>query len=221
MMALAHRGVLLASQMSDDRKARGPSPVRAPRHPAIVREPSSERVPAGADVGDASLVLRARAGDDRAFAALFDRHADYLARVLHRSFGADAELDDIVQEAFLLARDHLASLEAPESFRAWLTSIALRQAGHVVRRRSFRGRLRELWAAAQPKVALPPDAEAHRARRALQALPPKYRVPWVLVRVEEASLAEAAEASGNSLTTLKRRLAKADEMLEKWLRNHP
>lgn len=218
---MRHRAVLLASRMSDDRQAGGPSSVRASRPPAAVQDPFTERTPGAADVTDAALVTRARTGDDRAFAALFDRHADYLARVLHRAVGADAELDDMVQEAFLLARDHLPSLEAPDRFRAWLTSIALRQASHVVRRRLFRGRLRELWAAAQPRVVLPPDTETHRARAVLQALPAKYRIPWVLVRVEEASLAEAAEASGSSLTTVKRRLAKADELIEKWLRNHP
>lgn len=185
-----------------------------------MRESAIQLSPA-VDTSDTALVVRAREGDNVAFGMLYDRHVRYIARVLHRSMGSDAELEDVVHDAFLLASAHLAELQDPTRFRSWLTAIALRQASHVVRRRVVRSRLRGLWAMSQPQSLEPPGTEAERAMRALKALPPKFRIPWVLVRLEGESLSEAAEASGNSLTTLKRRLSKADAMIEKWLRNHP
>src|SRR5262249_19187668 len=46
---------------------------------------------------DEALVVRAQRAERGAFAALYERHARYIAGVVYRLMGDDAELDDIVQ----------------------------------------------------------------------------------------------------------------------------
>ncbi|HEY8430134.1 MAG TPA: sigma factor, partial [Sandaracinaceae bacterium] len=56
---------------------------------------------------DEVLVERARAGDERAFAKLYRRHAPYVAGVVYRLMGDELELDEIVQDTFVELRDQL------------------------------------------------------------------------------------------------------------------
>src|SRR5688572_19966054 len=90
-------------------------------------------------VDDAVLVEQARRGDDRAFATLYRRHARYVAGVGYRITGNDAELDDILQEAFTDAACALDDLREPSGFRAWLVMIVVRRVHkRLAKRRRFR-----------------------------------------------------------------------------------
>jgi RNA polymerase sigma-70 factor, ECF subfamily len=165
---------------------------------------------------DAALVERARQADEAAFAALYRRHARYLARVVFRLMGNAAELDDIIQETFLQAADALDRLEQPERVRAWLVTIAVRRAHrHLARRRRswfLLGRLAELTTPASD----PADrSEVDELYRALDRLPSDLRIPWVLHRIEQLSLPEVADASDVSLATVKRRIAEAERRMER------
>jgi RNA polymerase sigma-70 factor (ECF subfamily) len=83
----------------------------------------------GGEPTDAELVQRARAGDTRAFGGLFDRHAGRVWHVLRAvSRFSKEETEDLLQETFIRAHQHLASLEKPELFGAWVSMIARREA---------------------------------------------------------------------------------------------
>src|SRR4026207_525601 len=72
---------------------------------------------------DAHLVRAARAGDQRAFEALYDRYA----RVIHGVLLARApraDVEDLVQDVFLSAWNRLDSLRDPAAFGGWLGMIA-------------------------------------------------------------------------------------------------
>ena len=73
---------------------------------------------------DALLVEQSRAGDERAFATLYRRHARYVAGVVFRITGNDGDVDDVMQEAFVDAHAGLSGLREPAGFRAWLVRIA-------------------------------------------------------------------------------------------------
>ena len=62
-------------------------------------------------------------------AALFRRYAAYVATCAHRLLGADDELDDVVQEVFLVALRGLRGLRDPEAIRGWLATVTVRRAG--------------------------------------------------------------------------------------------
>lgn len=76
---------------------------------------------------DAQAVARVLGGDTEAFAVLVRRHQDYLFGLLARRLPPD-EVAEAAQDAFMTAYEKLSQLRQPESFRAWLTSLALRRA---------------------------------------------------------------------------------------------
>jgi RNA polymerase sigma-70 factor, ECF subfamily len=175
-------------------------------HPAPVSSP------------DAVLLERMRRGNERAFADLYARHARYLAGAVYRIMGNDADLDDIVQETFVDA----ASGPAPEpelEVRAWLVRIAVRHAKKILaRRRRRRWFGFELSKVAPAMVDPRQSGAAEDLYDALDRMAPDVRIPWILHRIEGESLDEVAKYCGVSLATVKRRIGKADERLERRLR---
>jgi len=181
----------------------------------VTIEPALKR-PAALPETDESLVARAIAGDQKAFSSLYRRHARYVAGVVYRLLGEASELDDVVQETFLLCLQKLSRLEQRERVRPWLVTIAVRR---VHRRLSARTRRR--WLGAELVATAPPHSdpqvsgEVHELYHALNGLSPKLRLPWTLSRIEGGSLEEVAEWCQISLATVKRRLARADEYLKR------
>jgi RNA polymerase sigma-70 factor, ECF subfamily len=175
------------------------------------------RAPRGADPAsvDAALVERAGAGDEQAFTALYQRHAAYVARVVHRILGRDADLDDIVQETFVEGLRQLRTLKDPAKLRSFLVTIAVRR---VQARFSLRRRMRRLAAELfrlSPASSDPAETDqVHALYQLLDRVPPKHRIAWVLHRIEEHTLPEVAEQTGASLATVKRWIAGVDERVE-------
>lgn len=169
---------------------------------------------------DALLVERARAGDERAFAQLYRRHARYLAGVVYRIMGNDQDLDDVIQETFVDAAHQLDQIRDTHRVRPWLVRVAVRK---VHRRLARRRRLRWLASEAPPRPVTS-DPEHQQELRALfdalERIPPKLRVPWVLHRVEGETLPEVADACDVSLATVKRRIAEAEARLSRRLHGH-
>jgi RNA polymerase sigma-70 factor (ECF subfamily) len=83
---------------------------------------------------DAELVLAAQLGSSEAFAALYDRHAPGVARVLASFAGPDRDLvDDLVQDVFLRVVRGLPSYAPVRPFASWLYTIALNVGRNHVR----------------------------------------------------------------------------------------
>jgi RNA polymerase sigma-70 factor (ECF subfamily) len=96
------------------------------------------------DPGDGALVSRAIAGDRTAFRALYDRNRPAVHRVTRgfASLGPD-DADDVVQETFVRAFEHLASLAEPARFGPWILTIARNRALYRLGRRKAAERLAE------------------------------------------------------------------------------
>jgi RNA polymerase sigma-70 factor (ECF subfamily) len=152
------------------------------------------------------------------FEALYAKHARYVAGVVHRLMGDDGELDDIVQETFVDAIEGLARLVDPSATRAWLVTVAVRRTRRVLARRRRR-MMFAFWSADfAPRCSDPKDrAAVDDLYDALARVPEDLRIPWVLHRVEHLSLPETAQACEVSLATVKRRIADAEERLERRL----
>ena len=173
---------------------------------------------------DAALVLAARAGEAWAQEALFRRHGPMVNGLAFRLMGRDADVDDLVQDAFVTAFARLGGLEDPQAFAAWLGSIVVRTAGKVIRRRVLLERLglrrkrdpididTVATRVAGPDVA----AELRRIYERLERLPAEERIAFLLRRVEGLELQEIATMTGVSLATAKRRIAAAQQAVERW-----
>lgn len=176
---------------------------------------------ASAAPSDTALVVAARAGEDWAREALYRRHVPAVHGLAFRLLGRDADVDDLVQDAFVAAFSSLDRLNDPALFRAWVSGILVRRTSKALRRRRLLARL-GLSRPSEPvdldalvSHAAPPDvaAELRAVYGALDELPPDLRVALILRRVDGATLGEIAALTGASLATVKRRVHKAEELL--------
>ena len=73
---------------------------------------------------DFELVQRTLSGDDEAFARLVRRHQRNVYNLGYRIMGSREDAEDITQETFLAAYEHLKSYDKRWPFKNWLLSIA-------------------------------------------------------------------------------------------------
>lgn len=152
---------------------------------------------------DEELVAAAKAGSTSAFARLVERHQQPLRAFLRRTCGDWAQADDLAQEAFLEAWSKIGRLKAGGSVRAWLCGIGYNK--HLTALRS-RGRDRARDAAYEAEK--PPSSGAMTDERltieaAMSELPADQRACVALCLAADFSHAEAAEALGLPLGTVK------------------
>jgi RNA polymerase sigma-70 factor (ECF subfamily) len=185
----------------------------------------SARVSVTPTEDDADLVGRALLGDRTAEALIYRRHARAIAGLAARLSGSRSDAEDIVQETFVRALEHLRDLRDPSALRPWLTRIAVTCAQRRLRRKKFLGWLgvgagdEDLAFDALAAHDASPEVRAELARVAsvLSRTPEAERVAWVLHRVEGETLESVAEACECSLATAKRRIAAVEARLEKHL----
>ncbi|HEX8068424.1 MAG TPA: sigma-70 family RNA polymerase sigma factor [Pyrinomonadaceae bacterium] len=139
---------------------------------------------------EAALVEAVRGGDHAAFGQLYTLYA----RMVHGLLLARVpygEVDDLVQDVFLLALRKLDSLRDAARFGPWLAMIARNRAMDFHRRRRETDELPDTLA------ALPaPRAEANEVLAIICELPEAYREPLVLRLVEGMTGPEIAERTG-------------------------
>ncbi len=161
---------------------------------------------------DAEILEGIRSGDPAAGRAFFDRYARRINRLVWRLLGADSEHDDIVQEVFANAFASIHQLREAQKLEGWLVGVAVNTVRHELRRRRFR-RLFFIFGMEQehPSRNLDPEhqALAHQFYEMLGRFHPEERIVFILCMVEGMSQPEAAKACGISLSTCKRRLARA------------
>lgn len=128
-----------------------------------------------------------------------------------------AEADDLAQETFLVAWRSLGSLKDPAGFRSWLMGVAWKRAQDRTRS-ALRGAVRDLaWMEGQEtaKGVSPEDRMALDA--AMADLPPDVRACVALCLAQDWSNAEAADALGLPLGTVKSHVARGRARLLKAL----
>jgi RNA polymerase sigma-70 factor (ECF subfamily) len=165
---------------------------------------------------DQAFVAALKAGHQDAFAALYDRYANHVQRVLVRILGFDPAIGDLLQEVFLQALGSIGSLRDADRLQAWLTRVAVFTARGCIRRRSRRRWLRLAPPEGLPvQVAPEADEETREALRltyeVLERLPAEERIAFSLRFIEGLELTEVADACDVSLATIKRKLAKAEQ----------
>jgi len=147
----------------------------------------------------------------QAFREIFDENAAMVWRAL-RHFGVgEREVEDAVQELFLVVHRKLAEGTEPEHRRAWLYGIAWRVAAAHRRK----ARLREIPTS---EVEPEPDSSRDPARlleqqkrlvrldQALSSLPDEQRAVFVLYELEELTMREIAQSLSCSINTAFSRL---------------
>ena len=187
--------------------------------------------PAVAVTDDATLMLRYRDGDARAFELLYERHKGPLYRYLQRMCGRREVADDLFQEVWSKVIASRSRYEVRAQFNTFLFRIAHNCAVDYFRRS---GRPHENAALDVDEIAEEigaaeherPDAALSEAqvrsdfRRALAELPPEQRDVFVLYEESGLTLEEIGRITGVAMETAKSRLRYAVGKLRTALRQH-
>jgi RNA polymerase sigma-70 factor (ECF subfamily) len=147
---------------------------------------------------EVTWVKAARNGDREAFTCLYYRYARLVHGVLLAKVPI-SDVDDLVQDTFIVAWKRIASLREPSSFGAWIATVARNLAHDHHRRAAPEDSLHEN--AAEDFVSSEPCADgknldAREVLEALRALPETYREILILRLVEGLSGPEIAARTG-------------------------
>jgi RNA polymerase sigma-70 factor (ECF subfamily) len=170
-----------------------------------------------------SLVERARSGDEAAFTLLVGQRQDQLYRLAWSILRNHADALDAAQETCIAAWRELPRLRDPERFDAWLTRSLVNRCRDVLRQRR-RATVREIpiaddTPASGASAGGVGDAfvDAESIRRALGRLNADDRTYLSLHYAEDRSVAEIAAIVGAPDGTVKWRLSRARQALERQL----
>jgi len=171
------------------------------------------------------VVSRVLGGETALFEIIMRRYNQRLYRVAHSILRNDAEAEDVMQDAYVRAYQHLGQFEGRAKFSTWLTRIAVHEALARAHRRS---RVQELDAEPSggymdPLISNTPDPEQQVSdhelvallQTAVLALPTSYRSVLMLRDIEEMSTTETAQALDLTEENVKVRLHRARALLRR------
>lgn len=182
-------------------------------NPVIANRTAATRFPAGQAAEDGRLVRSARAGNESAFASLYDRYRRIVHALLLARVSRD-EVEDLVQDVFLTAWKRLDDLRDPAAFGGWIAMIARNRATDSHRRAA---EFVELPADLAGRGAASDEAEAHAALDAIRSLPEAYRDTLMLRLVEGMSGPEIAERTGLTAASVRVNLHRGMKLLREKL----
>jgi len=172
---------------------------------------------------DASTAERSRILEEA-----YERYLPYVAKMGFRLLGRPDEVDDLIQDVFVAAAERLPYLREPGALKGWLASITVRTALKKLRRRRLRRMLSlsdEPISARDVSGFVNPGAPADvslllvQVFRILDTVPARERLAWSLRVLEEEPLEVVAELCGCSLSTVKRRVAMVQGVIDREVRS--
>lgn len=181
---------------------------------------------------DQELVSRAQDGDKRAFDLLVIKYQQKVAGLISRYIRDPSEIMDVAQEAFFKAYRALPGFRGESAFYTWLYRIAINTVknhlvaqgrrppgddveAEVAEQMDMGGRLREVGT---PESHLLSMEIAQTVQRALDELPEDLRTAIVLRELEGLSYEEIASAMECPIGTVRSRIFRAREAIDKRLR---
>jgi RNA polymerase sigma-70 factor (ECF subfamily) len=157
-------------------------------------------------------------------AELYAEYARFVAWFASRLLTRQDEIEDVVQEVFLIAVRNLDSLQDPPKVRGWFKTVTLRQVGRLLRWKRVRARfgIAPAKGAIEDFVAAPDASPEDRAMLrelllALDDMPTHLRIAWSLRYLHDETLESVAELTQCSLATAKRRVAAAQKRINQEL----
>jgi RNA polymerase sigma-70 factor, ECF subfamily len=200
-------------------------------------------LPLGAHPGvsnvDNDLVREFIAGNDAAFTALVSKYKDPLTNYLNSMLGEYEIAVDLCQETFLRVYRNIGRYSNIYQFSTWIYRIATNLAIDEMRFRKRRGRVfyRNVWGTKLSGDEEGPELELSDVRRgpgdevlrkesgqvlgdAIRSLPEKYRTAFIMKEIQELPYDTIAEVLRCSAGTIKSRLHRARELLQRKLEHY-
>lgn len=188
---------------------------------------------------DNSLVTDFIAGNDAAFTQLVSKYKDSLTNYLNMTVGDYDTAVDLCQETFLRVYRNIHRYSNVYQFSTWVYRIATNLAIDEIRYRKRRGRVfyQNVWGKRSSDDSDAPEFEITDVRRgprdemlrkesgqvlgdAIRSLPEKYRTAFIMKEVQELPYDEIARVLNCSAGTIKSRLHRARELLQRKLERY-
>jgi RNA polymerase sigma-70 factor (ECF subfamily) len=176
-------------------------------------------------ISDDEVVERVRGGEVALYEIVMRRYNQRVYRVARSILGDDAEAEDVMQDAYVRAYQHLHQFSSQAKFSTWLTKIAVYEALGRARRRA---RSEDIESIAETKLhnmtrlteaTRDPERQAYdrelrfALEHAISGLPEHYRSVFVLRAVEGLGVAETAACLGVGVETVKTRFHRARKLM--------
>jgi len=187
---------------------------------------------AGADVRDmdAQLMVRFKEGNTEAFDTLFRKHLFRVVNFAYRFVRNRAVAEELAQDIFLKVYENAGNYAVQAKFTTWLYTIATNVCLNEVRRPHFKAKHQSLYridanGGAEEEIGIEaettssPDALLERQgiedaiKSALEHVPEKQRIAFILNKYQELSYAEVAEVLEVSEKAVKSLIHRAKEAL--------
>jgi RNA polymerase sigma-70 factor (ECF subfamily) len=180
-------------------------------------------------LSDEEVVARVLDGETGTFEIIMRRYNQRLYRVARAILRNDGEAEDVMQDAYVRAYEHLDQFAGRAKFSTWLTRIAVHEA---LARQHRRNRYQDLEPMSEQEgdpmdrfasLALNPEQQASNSEirrlleEAVEKLPDAYRTIFILRDVEGMSTTDAADALEITEENVKVRLHRARALLRKSL----
>jgi RNA polymerase sigma-70 factor (ECF subfamily) len=183
-----------------------------------------QRVGQTSEFDEAGLVAQAQQGGVEAFTELVTRYEGNIYRLARHITQNPEDAEDVLQETFLKAYEHLGDFQGNSKFYTWLVRIAVNQSLMKLRKRKSDASVslddpydtgeenltREI-AVWDPNPEQTYSREEIRSilEKAVEALPPTFRAVFALRDIEELSTEETAALLNLSIPAVKSRLLRA------------
>ncbi len=182
---------------------------------------------------DIVLVKRAIAGDEKAFKSLIKRYKNPVMQIVYKLVRDRSQLEDLTQEIFIKAFQHLSDFDYEHQFASWLFKITNNHCIDYIRKKRLRvysinDQIKTEDGEVEyeiPDSTYEPDLNMLREqkskiiRQAIDSLPKKYRQVIVLRHQEELSYEEISKKTRLPVNTIKVQLFRAREMMYKFLKD--
>ena len=169
---------------------------------------------------DRRRIVESQNGDHGAFEALIREHQRMIHSLCYRMSGSLADAEDLAQETFIHAYQHLDAFRAEARFSSWLYRIAVNQCLNWQKRRQRLDQLHKEWSEQDREPSGADTGRSQRIQEALLKLPPKQRAAVIMTAYDGLTHAEAAAALGCSETTVSWRLFAARGKLKRLLKDY-
>jgi len=181
---------------------------------------------------DQKLVVRVQKGDKTAFDLLARKYQHKIAKLISRYVRDRREVEDVTQEALIKAYRAIGGFRGESAFYTWLYRIAVNTAKNYLESQSRRppGSDMEIEGAeliesgeglrdqATPERQMLTDEIATTVHRVLELLPPDLRTAITLREIEGMSYEEIAEVMDCPIGTVRSRIFRAREAIDRELR---
>ena len=176
-------------------------------------------------LSDADLVRRILAGEHDLYEVIIRRYDRRLYRVVRSIVQDQNEAEDVVQDAYARAFEHLAQFKGRSLFSTWLTKIAVHEAWNRMKQRSRHKGVDSILSRAPESGSTPKTPEQQRLAEetrtiledVIDHLPDAYRSVFVMRSLEGMSTLETAQCLDISEDAVKIRLLRARRMLRRAL----